>query len=124
MYETHYVTLQPYFGQETLQVHYIDTDGMILYMKTENIIKNLKNMEDIFDFSNLDENHEIFSNRNKKVIGKFKLETPKNIWIDEFVCLRSEAYSFKCENNDEKRNKKKVFLKVNRKILNLNIKKV
>ena len=41
MYETYYDTLQPYFGQETLQLHYIDTDGMILSMKTKNIIKDL-----------------------------------------------------------------------------------
>ena len=55
-------------------------------------------MEDIFDFSNLDKNHDLFSNKNKKVIGKFKIETPKNIWIDEFVCLRSKMYAFKCGN--------------------------
>ena len=105
MYETYYDTLQPYFGQENLQLHYIDTDGMILSMKTENIIKDLKNLEDIFDFSNLDESHELFSNKNKKVVGKFKNECTKNIWIDEFVCLRSKAFSFKCKNNDEKKNK-------------------
>ena len=105
MYETYYDTLQPYFGQEHLQLHYIDTDGMILSMKTKDIIKDLKNLEDIFDFSNLYENHEKFSERNKKVIGKFKIETPKNIWIDEFVCLRSKAYSFKCKNSDENKNK-------------------
>ena len=34
--------------------------------------------------------------KNKKVIGKFKIETPKNIWIDEFICLRSKMYAFKC----------------------------
>ena len=105
MYETYYDTLQPHFGQENLQLHYVDTDGMILSMKTENIINDLKNLEDIFDFSNLDENHELFSERNKKVIGKFKIETPKNIWIDEFVCLRSKAYSFKCKDNGENKNK-------------------
>ena len=107
MYESFYDTLQPYFGQENLQLHYIDTDGVILSMKTENIIKDLKNLEDIFDFSNLDENHELFSNKNKKVIGKFKIKTPKNIRIDEFVCLRSKAYSFKCKDNNEDKNKKK-----------------
>ena len=101
MYENYYYTLQPFFGQESLQLHYIDTDGMFLSMKTKDIIKDLKNLEDIFDFSNLDKYHELFSNRNKKVIGKFKIETPKIIWIDEFICLRSKAYSFKCENNDE-----------------------
>ena len=105
MYETYYDTLQPYFGQENLQLHYIDTDGVILSMKAENIIKDLKNLEDIFDFSNLDENHELFSEKNKKVIGKFKIETPKNVVIDEFVCLRSKACSFKCKIEDENKNK-------------------
>ena len=105
MYETYYDTLQPYFGQENLQLHYIYTDGMILSMKTKDIIKDLKNLEDIFDFSNLDENHELFSNKNKKVIGKFKIETPKNIWIDECICLRSKAFSFKCKNKNEDKNK-------------------
>ena len=64
MYETFYVTLQPYFGQGNLQLHYIDTDGMILSMNTKDIINDLKNLEDIFDFSNLDENHELYSNKN------------------------------------------------------------
>ena len=41
----------------------------------------------------------------KKVIGKFKIETPTNIWIDEFVCLRSKAFSFKCNDNKENENK-------------------
>ena len=30
----------------------------------------------------------------KKRLGFFKNECPKNIWIDEFICLRSKAYSF------------------------------
>ena len=109
LYETYYVVLQPYFGQKNLQLHYIDTDGMISSMKTENIFKDLKNLEDLFDFSNLDEYHELFSNKNKKVIGKFKIETPKNVWIDEFVCLRSKAYSFKGNGNIENKNKKRNF---------------
>ena len=61
-------------------------------MKTENIIDDLKSLEDILDFSNLDENHEVFSNKNKNLIGKFKIETPKKVIIDKFVCLRSKAY--------------------------------
>ena len=62
MCETYYDTLQPYFGQKNLQLHYFDTDGMILSMITKDIIKDLNNLEDIFDFSILDENHELFSN--------------------------------------------------------------
>ena len=105
MYETYYDTLQPYFGQVNLQLHYIDTDGMILSKKTKDIIKDLKNLEDVFDFSNLDENHEFFSNKNKKIIGKFKIETPMNVFIDEFVYLRSKAHSFKCKDSFESKNK-------------------
>ena len=41
----------------------------------------------------------------KKVIGKIKTETPKNILIDEFICLRSKADPFKC--GDDIKNKLK-----------------
>ena len=85
MYETYFVKLQPYFGQENVQLHYMDTDSFVLSIKTKNVIKDLKNQENMFDFNNLDKDHELFSNKNEKVIGKFKIETPKNIWIDEFV---------------------------------------
>ena len=74
----------------------MDTDSFVLSVKTKNISKELKNLEDIFAFSNLDENHESFSNKIKKLIGFFKIETPKNIWIDEFFCLRSKMFAFKC----------------------------
>ena len=38
MYESFYDTLIPYFGQENPQLHSIDTDGMILSMKTVIVI--------------------------------------------------------------------------------------
>ena len=89
MYETYYDKLQPYFGQNNIHLHYMDTDSFVLSVKTKEIIKDLKNLEHIFDFSNLDKNHELFSIKNKKINGKFKTETPKKRWIDEFICLRS-----------------------------------
>ena len=61
MYVTYYDTLPTYPRQENLQLHYIDRDGMILSTKTENIFKDLKNLENSFHFKNLDENHELFS---------------------------------------------------------------
>ena len=66
MYETYYDILQPYFGQENIQLYYMDTDSFILSVNTKDIIKDLKKIEDKFDFSNLDKNHELFSNKNKK----------------------------------------------------------
>ena len=105
MYETYYDNFLPYFGTKNIQLYHMDTDSFVLSVNTKDIIKDLKHMEDIFDFSNLDENDEFFNNKNEKLIGFFKIETPKNIWIDEFVCLRSKMYAFKCE--DQSKNKLK-----------------
>ena len=77
----------------------MDTDSFVLNVSIKDIIKDLKNLEGMFVSSNLNENHELLSNKNKKVIGKFKIETPKNFWIDEFVRLRSKMCAFKCDDN-------------------------
>ena len=107
MYETYYDTLQPYLGQENIKLHYMDCDSFILSIKSENKIKDLKNLEDIFDFSNIDENQELYSEKNEKILGKFKVETPKNIFIVEFIALRSKMYAFKCKGKIEDKNKLK-----------------
>ena len=117
MYETYYDILQPYFGQKNLQLHYMDTDSFVLGANTKDIIKDLKQLEDSFDFSILNEKHELFSNKNKKFIGKFKIETPKKFWTDEFVWLRSKKYAFKC--GDDNKNKSKVIWHFIQKILKL-----
>ena len=83
--------------------YFMDTDSFVLSVNTKDIIKDLKNLEDLLDFSNLNESQELFSNKNKKVIGKFKIQTRRNVWIVEFVSLRSKMYSFKC--GDDSRNK-------------------
>ena len=80
----------------------MDTGSFVLSVNTKDIIEGLRNLEDLFDFSNIDEYHELFSNKNKKVIAKFKKETPKKIWIDEFICLRSKMYAFKCKDDSKK----------------------
>ena len=72
-------------------------------------------MEEIYDFSNLDKNHELVGNKNKKLIGFFEIETPGNIWIDEFVCLGSKMYAFK--GGDESKNEVKGFSKPQSKLL-------
>ena len=79
----------------------------MLSVNAKDIIKDLKNSEDTFDFSNLDENHGIFSNKNKKVTGIFKAGTPKSNWLGDFFSLRSKAYSFKCKDDSESKNKLK-----------------
>ena len=102
-YETYYDKLQPYFGQENIQLHYMDCDSFILSIKSETIISDLKNLENIFDFGNIDEDHELYSEKNKKVLGKLKIETPKNIFVDEFIALRSKMYAFNCGDDSKNR---------------------
>ena len=106
MFEAFFDKLQSYFGEKIIQIHYVDTDSFVLSIKSNNVIKDLKNLNEIFGFGNLNKNHELYSNKNEKVIGKFKTETPKNVFIDEFNCLRSKVYSFECGSNDK--NKLKV----------------
>ena len=41
----------------------MDTDNFVLSVNRKKIIKDLKNLEDFFDFSNLNENQELISNK-------------------------------------------------------------
>ena len=59
--------LQSYFTQQKLQCLCLDTDSFVLSMKTEKIIRDFKSLRNIFGFSKLDENHELFSYENKKI---------------------------------------------------------
>ena len=65
MHETYYDKLKPYFGQEDNQLHYMHTDSFVICTITKDIIKDRKNPNEMFDFSNLNENHELFSNKKK-----------------------------------------------------------
>ena len=45
-------------------------------------------------------NRTVFGNKNEEVVDKFETKTPEKTWIDEFVCLKSKAYSFKYGNKN------------------------
>ena len=94
MYQYYYDVLQPHFGMTNLQLHYMDTDSFVLSIKCNDLVEQLLELEDYFDFSNLDKNHPLFSNKNKKVVGKFKVETGPVLTIDRFVALKSKMYCF------------------------------
>ena len=50
-----------------LELHYMDCDSSVLSIETQYVIIDLKNLEDLFDFSTFKENHQLFSNINKKL---------------------------------------------------------
>ena len=93
MYELYYHKLQPYYNNN-VKVHYMDTDSFILSIKTGDLIKDLEYFKNDFDFSELDEKHELYDTNNKKVIGEMKIETSPITELDNFVALRSKFYSF------------------------------
>ena len=39
------IFLQPYFGIENIQLHYMDTDSFVLSVNTKNIIQDLHNLK-------------------------------------------------------------------------------
>ena len=82
----------------------MDTDSFVLGVNTKDKIKDLKNPVDLFDLSTLSENGDLFSSE-KIYIQNFEIETPRNTWIDDYTCLRSKMYAFKCE--DDSKNKLK-----------------
>ena len=97
MYETNYDKLQKYFGLDGIQTHYQDTDAFIMSIKTTNLVNDLEKLQEqykLFDFSNLSKEHKLFSNEYKKIPGYLKIETPKSLYIDKFVCLRSKCYAY------------------------------
>ena len=101
MYEIYYDNLQSYFGEKNIQLLYMDPDSFISGVTFSENIKDLQNFNDLFDFSNLKKNHELYSIKNKKVVGKFKIETPKNVFEDELICLISKAYAFICGSDNK-----------------------
>ena len=50
----------------------MDTDSFILEITTGDIYKDMKEDEDIYDPGNYDPHNLLFSNKKKKVLGKFK----------------------------------------------------
>ena len=74
----------------------MDTDCFILSIKSGNAIKKFPKLDHFWTLA-------IYVKilkypgikKNKKFIGVYKIETPKNIWIDQFVCLGGKMYVFK-----------------------------
>ena len=103
MYDFFYNVLKPKFG-DNVSVLYTDTDSFILHFKTKDLYKDIKNMKEHFDFSNLAESHILHDQKNAKVLGKFKDECSGN-QIIEFVSLKAKMYSVLTEKDNIKRAK-------------------
>ena len=69
-YETLYDKLQQLFGQKNLQIYCMDYYSFVVSIRPQNLFNDSQNLEQFFDFSNLNENHQQVSNRKKRVVFK------------------------------------------------------
>ena len=100
MYEKYYDKMQPCFGEDILEFHYLDTDSFKFSFKPiKTLIENLKYFKKDFDFSDLNASNELHSEDNRKVTGKMKLDTLPEIDLGEAVFLRSKSYSLNIKQN-------------------------
>jgi ubiquitin len=103
MYDFYYNHLKLLYG-EKVQLQMTDTDSFLFYCETNDLFKDMYQYSHLFDTSDFPKDHFLFSNVNKKVMGKMKSETNEKC-ISEYCGLRSKMYAFTCENKEEKRAK-------------------
>ena len=64
MYEWYYDKMQPYFGDDNLELPYLDTDFLIFSFKAiKSLIEDSKCFKEEFDFGDLDSSLELEANR-------------------------------------------------------------
>lgn len=91
MYDFHYGFIKEKYGSKA-KLLFTDTDSLCYHIETEDLHKDFKANESLFDFSDMPKEHPLHSNANKKVIGKFKPEELSET-IQEFVGIRAKMYS-------------------------------
>jgi hypothetical protein len=104
MYDFHYNVMKKKYGDKC-ELIYTDTDSFVYDIKTEDLYKEMYEMKEFFDLSDV-KIDKFKTNENKKVIGKFKDET-EMMPIVEFVALKPKLYSFKVHDEDKKHLKAK-----------------
>ena len=91
MYDFHYGYIIPKY-EKRAKLLFTDTDSLCYEIKTEDIYADMKSDIHLFDTSEYPKNHILYSEENKKVLGKMKDESFGRP-IAEFVGLRSKMYS-------------------------------
>ena len=99
MYNFYYDVVEKQWPYKN-EIMYGDTDSLMLNIQTDDVYKDLDNILHELDTSDYPTTHPLFSNENKKVIGKFKDEKNGKI-IVEIICHRSKEYSIRTLGEEE-----------------------
>ncbi len=98
MYQFYYDVLKDKY-KDKIQLAYTDTDSFILYVETEDLYEDLKELNEYMDFSDYPKDHPNYDSTNKKVLGKFKDELSSKIMV-EFIGLKAKMYTYETEEKE------------------------
>jgi hypothetical protein len=101
MYDFHYNYMYKKYDPSRVKLLFTDTDSLCYKIQTDDWFEDIKGDEQLFDFSNYPSDHSIYSEMNKKVVGKMKDEVPGDE-IVEWIGLKAKMYSFLTESGINK----------------------
>jgi uncharacterized protein YeeX (DUF496 family) len=98
MFEFHYDTMKKQYPSSKMLK--TDTDSLLYYIETDDVYKDMKNLQTKIEFSNYPKNHELYNIDNKKNVHYFQDECVdgKLLVISEYVGLRAKSYANKLYN--------------------------
>ena len=100
MYSAYYEQLLPRYGDD-LRLCFTDTDSFIFWVKTPDLHADMADMRSTFmDTPNFSPGHPLYSDKNKRKLGFFKLETGP-YFPSQFCGLRSKMYSLWTPTSDD-----------------------
>ncbi|CAR98546.1 Protein CBG25579 [Caenorhabditis briggsae] len=108
MYDFHYNVMQKKYGYQNVELCYQDTDSLIYDINTEDFYKDAEkdiDFQKYFDFSDYPKDHVLYSEENKKIVGKFKDELNGKI-MTELLALKPKQYGFKTLDGEETKKSK------------------
>ena len=100
MYNFYYNKLKKTYG-DNIRLLYTDTDSVIIHVTTDDIYQDMQANIIDYDTSNYPADHPLFSNTNKKIIGKFKDELGGK-QMTEFIGIRPKMYSYVGEDSGKR----------------------
>lgn len=95
MFRLYYDVFQHYFGVDNTDLLFTDTDSFCLQLTTKNFLKDMKQLDFLFDFSKYPKNHPLYSTENAGRAFYFKDELAGQFVAGSFCGLRPKCYSIK-----------------------------
>ena len=99
MYKFYYDYLKPKYGDKC-RLLFTDTDSLCCHIQTDDLYADMAENLNLFDTSNFEPHHPLYSLTNHRVLGKFKSETGSAA-PTEFVGLRAKMYSLNVPENNK-----------------------